>query len=66
MQAVTWAIMKPLLSPGSAERNGGRRETPASMSMAMRPLGDRADLGDRDRHRVGGKRDRARRGSCRR
>ena len=34
--AVTWAIMKPLLSPGSAERNGGRRETPASISIAMR------------------------------
>ncbi len=34
--AVTWAIMKPLFSPGSAERNGGRRETPASISMAMR------------------------------
>ena len=34
--AVTWAIMKPLFSPASAVRNGGRRETPASMSIAMR------------------------------
>ena len=34
--AVTWAIMKPQFRPGSAVRNGGRRETPASISIAMR------------------------------
>ena len=39
-------------------RNGGRRDTPESISIAMRPLGDRADLGDRVGHRVGGERHR--------
>ena len=34
--AVTCAIMKPLFRPASAVRNGGRRDTPASISIAMR------------------------------
>jgi hypothetical protein len=34
--AVTCAIMKPLFSPASALRKAGSRDTPASISIAMR------------------------------
>src|SRR5471030_2152948 len=34
--AVTWAIMKPELTPGSPTRNGGRPDKVASISSAMR------------------------------
>jgi hypothetical protein len=34
--AVTWAIMKPRIDPGISLRNGGRRDTLASINMAMR------------------------------
>jgi hypothetical protein len=34
--AVTWAIMNPLFKPALGVRKGGRRDTPLSISIAMR------------------------------
>ena len=56
--AVTWAIMKPLFRPASAVRNGGRRETPASISIAMRRSAIAPTSAMAQRHRVGGQRHR--------
>ena len=64
--AVTCAIMKPELRPGSGARNGGRPRDAGVDQHRDAALGDRADLGDargparRRRARP------ARRGSCRR
>ena len=51
--AVTWAIMKPELRPGFGVRKAGRPDSAGSISSAMRRSAMRADLGDRQRHRVG-------------
>ena len=56
--AVTWAIMKPELSPARRVRNGGRPRHAGVDQHRDAPLGDRADLGDRERQRVGGERHR--------
>jgi hypothetical protein len=58
--AVTWAIMKPLLRPGSADEERRQARDAGVDEHRDAALGDRADLGDRDRHRVGGERDRLR------
>ena len=56
--AVTWAIMKPQLRPGLGGEEGRQARHAGVDQHRDAPLGDRADLGDRERHRVGGERHR--------
>ena len=56
--AVTCAIMKPLFRPGSAREERRQARDAGVDQHRDAALGDRADLGDRDRHRVGGERHR--------
>ena len=56
--AVTWAIMKPELTPLSSTRKGGRPLILGSTSTAVRRSEMRADLAQRHRQHVGGEGDR--------
>ena len=56
--AVTWAIMKPELSPGSATRKAGRPLMRWIGQQRDAAFGQRADLGDGDGHGIGGQRHR--------
>ena len=56
--AVTCAIMKPELSPGSGVRNAGRPGQSRIHQHGDAPLRQRADLADRQRQHIGREGDR--------